>query len=397
MPTKNVRVVLKVFVPSVLALAACGDDETTNGEGGQGGAAGVTTATSATTGASFTVELPRLPQGVGGGGLNATAGTGGSGTGGGEPENPDTCPGAVVTVSPGDAMLLEGSTAGLADDLEVFCAPGSASPDAVYQLTLPSACSFSMNVTGVNGFEPALAVRLQQCGAELAGDLCEPTSKPIIQHLEPMTFWVIVDGLESASGDYTVELACGTPTCGDGVLNPGEACDFGPDVPGDTCTATCEVDDTDAADVCSALGAPFAVPAGASELPDSELWFHNGNATDDYKGTCMFGGENGGKDEVFALVPEVSGALTISTAVDLDNLPVCNTFLEPECWYSFLYVRGADCQAGAELACNGIDVNTGVNELTLDVVAGETYHLFVDGLNDTFLGEGPYTVHLELQ
>ena len=67
---------------------------------------------------------------------------------------------------------------------------------------------------------------------------------------------------------------------------------------------------------------------------------------------------------MFQIVPQVSGALTVSTAVDMNNQPVCNTFLEPECWYSFLYVRGADCLSGPELACNGIDINTGVNKLT---------------------------------
>lgn len=147
---------------------------------------------------------------------------------------------------------------------------------------------------------------------------------------------------------------------------------------------------------CAELQSAFVVPVGESHVPVSSLWFNNANATDDSKGTCMPGGEVGGKDEVFRFVPAVTGALTISTAVDLGNLPVCSTFLEPECWYSFLYVRGADCENGGELGCNGINVTTGVNQLTVNVTAGETYHLFVDGLNDTFLGEGPYTVHFSL-
>lgn len=406
MRTKHVLWALRLSAPSAMALFACGDDETTtSGAGGAGGSTTNTTtvtsastsATGATTSASTSsaTTSSATTGSVSSTGTDATASASTS-TGMGS-ANLDACPGSSITLVPEDNVLLSGSTAGLTSDFDLFCAVGSTAPDAVYQIEVAGACSLTATVTGTNGLNPALSLRYEQCATESAGVQCVASDKAILLHQEPTTLWAIVKGQNDSVGDYTLDIRCGTPTCGDGILNPGEACDFGPDIPDDTCTASCEVEDTDAADDCAEVGAAISIPPGESHAPVAGLWFHNANSADDSKGSCQFFGENGGKDEVFAVVPEVSGTLTVATAVDFDNLPVCNTFLEPECWYSFLYVRGSDCLSGPELACNGINVNTGVNELALDVTAGETYHVFVDGLNDTYLGEGPYTLRFNLQ
>jgi cysteine-rich repeat protein len=397
MRTNHVLWALRLFAPSVLAIASCGDDETGNvDDDGQGGATTSTTATTVTGSSSATTASATSAST---GATASTTGTTASATTatGGSANDFDACPGAPITVPPGEAVNIQGSTAGLQNDFQMFCAVGSGAPDAVYRVSLPGACSFKATATGTNGMNPAVSIRYQDCASEGSGDQCAASGTPIVFHQEPVTMWVIVQGQEGSLGDFTLSIDCGEPSCSDGVLNPGEACDFGPDVAGDTCTPACTIEATAAPDDCGDLAAAISIPAGDSHAPTTDLWFHNGDASDDSKGSCMFAGESGGKDEVLQIVPQVSGALTVSTAVDMDNQPVCTTFLEPECWYSFLYVRGADCLSGPELGCNGIDVNTGVNKLTVNVTAGQTYHLFVDGLNDTYLGEGPYTLHFNLQ
>jgi cysteine-rich repeat protein len=217
-----------------------------------------------------------------------------------------------------------------------------------------------------------------------------------VQHQPAGSFWLVVDGVDGQSGEYTVDISCSAPTCGDLVVNEGEECDLGQGVGNDTCSDTCTAEGAIAADSCLDVGAPFQVSLGTTVLPASDPWFTNADANHDAIGSCAYQGELDGKDEVFAFVPEASGTLTIATALDLAGNAVCTTFLEPECWFSFLFVREADCTNGAELACSGIDLDTGANQISLPVTAGTTYYLFVDGLNGEFYSYGPYTLHFTL-
>lgn len=383
---------LGILAPLVILSSACGGAPETETVDNVDGSSSASTG----GGPSETFPPPLQPEqtsiqltGGGGSGGAAVGGGGGGGITGSE-----SCPGQVVVLNQGDTVVLSGSTTGATHNYDTFCGPGSA-PDLVYQLQLPSDCSLSIDATGVPGFDPIVSVRFTQCDARVTEDLCSP-GPAIVQHQPAGTFWLVVDGADGQSGDYTVNVSCGAPTCGDLVVNAGEQCDLGQGITGDTCSDACTAEGATAADTCLDVGAPFPVPVGATVLPQADPWFTNADASHDAIGSCAYQGEVDGKDEIFAFVPDASGTLTIATALDLAGNPVCSTFLEPECWFSFLFVREADCASGTEVACSGIDLNTGVNQISLPVTAGQIYYLFVDGLNGEYYSHGPYTLHFNL-
>jgi hypothetical protein len=91
-------------------------------------------------------------------------------------------------------------------------------------------------------------------------------------------------------------------------------------------------------------------------------------------GTCAATGTS--PEKVYSWTPSTSG-----TAI-LDTCDASATAFD-----TVLYVRGASCKAGTELACNNdtTGCNTAVgakgSRVTLSVTAGQTYYVAVDGLN----------------
>jgi hypothetical protein len=377
MRTKSLLWVVGVFGPWAMFAGACGDDSPQGGGGS--GAGDTTTTTKASTGSTTASASQSTNQ--------ASSSTG---LGGGDNES---CPGQHVTLTPGSSITLAGSTADAADDFSTFCGTG-VSPDVVYEIELPSDCSLSVQGAGSGGFDPIVSLRFSQCDSRMPEDLCS-NGPAIVKHQPAGTMTLIVDGNDGASGDFSVEVTCGDPVCGDLIVNPGEECDLGQGIPEDTCDDMCQADGADAAESCGDVGAPIAIPAGETVIPAADPWFTNAGAADDDAGSC--GAGNGGKDQVFAFTPAATGTLSIATALDLMGNPVCMTFMEPECWFSFMYVRSLDCTNGVELGCSFIDVNTGVHQLNVPVVAGQTYYLFVDGLDGSAIASGPYTLHFNLQ
>jgi cysteine-rich repeat protein len=361
---------------------ACGDDSPVGG----GGTGGSTTTTTVTTGATSSTTNGSTTQ---------TTNQSSSSTGLGGGDN-DSCPGQNVTITPGNSITITGSTADAADDFTTFCGTGS-SPDVVYEVELPGACSLSVQGTGMGGFNPIVSLRFQECDVRDKETLCS-NGPAMVQHQDAGTVTLVVDGNDGASGDFSVEIECGVPTCGDLVVNPGEECDLGQGIPDDTCSDECTAEGAMAADTCAGImGAPIPIPAGLTVLPEMDPWFNNAGSPGQYAGSCGASGM-GARDQVFAFTPAVTGTLSIATALDLMGNPVCINFDEPECWFSFMYVRSGDCENGTELGCSFIDVNTGVHQLNnIAVTAGQTYYLFVDGLDDMMLGAGPYTLHFNLQ
>ncbi len=389
------------------------------GEGGEGGAPSFTTVGSG--GGSVTASGSSGAGGAGSGSAGSGgAGSGGSGSGGagsgatssaagaggGPPLLPawETCPGEGFQLDHGSGFSIVDSTVGLMPDHSSFCMATKAA-DAVYQFRLDAACTLSVDLTDSNGLDGVVSLRRTACDVEEAGDQCFDFAlddEGFRQHEEPGLIWLMVQGAQGSEGDYLLNVQCDPPACGDGVWNPGEQCDPGMGAPLDGCgdpgaPNECQVEAADAADTCAGLAASFSIPAGASAFPASDPVFSSADASDDYKGPCAPQGELGGKDEVFAFVPEASGMLSVVVGADRSGAPYCQTWTEPECWYRFVYVKEADCSAGAVVACNEIDFTNGLNDLTIPVTAGQTYYLFVDGLNGEFYSMGPYLISFDLQ
>lgn len=118
----------------------------------------------------------------------------------------------------GDTLDVTGETQGLSDDLGSSCG-GAGAPDAIYSLVLDRSRRVKLEVTGVAGFRPTLALRgaCLEPSTELA---CAPGSATGIATIElpglgPGTYSVIVDGSGSgsnaATGRFRLRVTLGEP------------------------------------------------------------------------------------------------------------------------------------------------------------------------------------------
>lgn len=379
-----------------LAFVACGDDSTTGG-GGSGGET-TTTTTSTTTSTTTTTTT--------------TSSTGGGGSGGGFTAS-DACPPAdALALAPGDApVTVNGTTTALMNDFAPYCTtdPDGAgpelplpAPDAVVQVDISADCTLEVSLTDVGSFDGLLSIRHEACETRVGGDICynSGTDNEVArEHATAGSHWIVVDGDNGTSGDFALTISCSVPVCGDGVLNPGEQCDYLPVLPNDGCGDPgtgneCQAEGQVAAESCP--GTPVVINAGETlHLPSAAPTYNTAGNADDSKGTCMPAGENGGPDETFAVTPAANGTLTITLGEDFNDQPFDCMAMDPGCWANFVYVREAACTNGTEVVCGGYDA-LGVSEVTVPVTAGMPYFVFVDGLNDQFYAAGPYVLRLEL-
>jgi cysteine-rich repeat protein len=180
--------------------------------------------------------------------------------------------------------------------------------------------------------------------------------------------------------------------CGNGIIDPGETCDDGNVSNSDKCLASCkpnvcgdgfaqlgleQCDDgnKDATDGCNnECKLSGAEPGGCPglQLPLSTgkattLVGDTAHATDSGSASC---GGTGSKDIVYSVVPKTDGWLIATLTGINGGDPV-------------LHVRDTDCAKGQELACADKTGPNGGETITLEVTAGKSYFVFVDGQNGT--------------
>lgn len=389
-------VVLGAVVAGAFAsLAGCGDDETSSsssgGGGGGGGATTTTTTTTTTTSSSA-------------GGAGGDGGTGGEG--GAPPSFADSCPGGeLATLQHGVSLTVNGSTNGATDTFSTFCgdtlAGGADVPDQVLEILITQSCSMTFELQST--WDAVLSLRNEgYCSDRTAGQsLClnrrptveSGTGELLRRHMPSGRYHLVVDGAAAgAQGDFSLLLDCKAPTCGDGVLNPGEQCDYGPDVPNDGCSATCTSEAQTAGENCSAPTVIGIEPGQEQFWPPAPPLYSTAAAAHDYQGASC--GEDFGKDQVFAVTPTADGTLSITVGENYQKQPYCQNFTEPECWDHPVYVREGNCTSGQQLTCALTDFDTGVTVATVPVTGGTTYYVFVDGYINQPWAQGPYVMRL---
>jgi cysteine-rich repeat protein len=104
-----------------------------------------------------------------------------------------------------------------------------------------------------------------------------------------------------ASKDWSVDIELTTPICGDGLIEPGEACDDGNDVGGDGCSATCIVEATSCADYVLVQGSYALSGSGWDSLTDDVSFSDPTCSTD-----------RAGKDMVYAVDLQPGEYVTLS-------------------------------------------------------------------------------------
>jgi cysteine-rich repeat protein len=164
--------------------------------------------------------------------------------------------------------------------------------------------------------------------------------------------------------------------CGDGHVDPGEACDDGNDIDGDGCDHTCNPDGN----------VPQYGPCPGQPIDVWTTTVHYIGETssppffDNYAGSC---GGFGSPDRVFRVTPHQNGKLYAT---------VFNANFD-----AVVYARTTSCAAGPEVGCvkaNGPPTDGGTASAALivnPVVAGTVYSIFVDGVGGA---SGNFTLDL---
>jgi hypothetical protein len=361
-------VTIAVAVSVSAWLSGCGPDETS------------TTTTTASTSSS---------SGAGG---NGSGGNGSGGDGGTAAPLPnEKCPGEPLTLNLGDTMTISASTEPSSDDLSSACA-GKGGADVVYAITLAENGTFKAKVTAgaASALNPALYLR-SACEDDASLIKCVDLGTAKVEYLAleaaADTYYLVVDG--SAAGAFDLTLSLTAPSCGDHVLNPGEACD----PPGPGCDATCQLQAASIAqDKCPGTGNVYTVPSTGLTIPDH---YTTGFADEYTPMGCATPG-SGGPDRVYQLVPDIDGMMTVKVGYDVDGTTsVCDQ--DPEntgCFDRVLYARTACNDMASELAC----ANAGAyspESITFPVTALNQYYIFVDGGEKASFGT--YTLFVDLQ
>ncbi len=197
------------------------------------------------------------------------------------------------------------------------------------------------------------------------------------------TYYILVDGFYGDEGNYTVDLACGGGTCGDGVLNTGEACDDNNTTDCDGCSASCTLEEcgngvvecgetcddgnTVAGDGCSATcqdEAGTCVSAWFLGCGAGDSWNNGaGGSTDNIDGypACV-NWDDSGPEYTYWFYAYESQSVTVDISGFTNDLDI---FVLEE--------NGTDGCAAA--AC----IEYGSDSATFNAVAGSYYYFVVDG------------------
>ena len=292
---------------------------------------------------------------------------------------PSAC--AEPIVVPPAGGTFSASTAGTST-LAGACGNTASAPEQVYQWTPASSGSATIETCGAGtAFDTVLYVRSGTCGNG-AGEQCNDDtvgcaaegnpnrgSRVVTSVVAGQTYFIVVDGYSTDSGAFTLTItppvtpttSTSTSTSSTSSTSTSSSSTSTTSVPTPTTTSTTLAP----ADPCE-NPTPLPPPGGTFAGTTTGASFH--------AGTC--GSSGTAPEKVFEWVPPASGMATIQTCG-------AGTLFD-----TVLYVRRESCGTGQQLACNddtgGCTTGQGdshASRVTIPVVAGETYFIFVDGFS----------------
>ena len=284
------------------------------------------------------------------------------------------CPGEKVLLDAYTDKVWNGNTtATLASSLGEGTCAAAVGQDAAYQIEAAERGRVTVKVAGFAGFDPVAYVRSGGCtGKQIAcADDSGAGAKETLQvYVVPGTpLYVFVDS-KGKAGDFSawVHFQPGV-FCGDGLVDPEEACDDGNQIDGDGCSAACKPD-AFPKESGTCPGQTVHVWSLPVEVSATTVPFTNTQS-----GSC---GGKSGRDAIYAIVPHSSGTLTATiTKTDFDTV---------------LYARESPCSSGKELGCSNALKAVGGEKLSVPATLGQVIYLLVDGWN---YGKGSF--HLLVQ
>ena len=228
-----------------------------------------------------------------------------------------------------------GSTASSLHDYSGSCRANTA-PDIVYAFTPPSSGSVCIDSFGSD--YDTLVYAQTTCGDEDTDVGCDDDTSGLQSQIEiggvgGQTYYIVVDGYSSASGNYTLNIRDGT--CDTGI--------------GDTCSGV-EI---------NGFGTFDGTTSGL---------------VDDFHGTCTTANS---PDRVYRFRSPVSGTVCADTF--------------GSSYDTVLYVRTSCSDEGSSIACND-DMSSLQSQVEFDVNDGTTYYIVVDGFGSS--NSGDYVLNL---
>lgn len=286
------------------------------------------------------------------------------------------CPGEKVLLDAYADKVWNGSTTStLASSVGEGACAAAVGHDAAYQIEAAERGRVTIKVAGYPGFDPVTYVRSGGCaGKQIAcADDGGAGAKETVQiYVVPGTpLYLFVDS-KGKDGDFSawVHFQPGV-FCGDGLVDPEEACDDGNQIDGDGCSAACKPD-AFPKEAGSCPGQTVHVWSLPVEVSATTVPFTNTQS-----GSC---GGKSGRDAVYAIVPHSSGTLTATiTKTDFDTV---------------LYARESPCSSGKELGCSNALKAVGAEKLSVPATLGQVLYLFVDGWN---YGKGSFHVLVQVE
>lgn len=250
-----------------------------------------------------------------------------------EPSNDRCATAEVLDVVAGTPKIVTGTTKAAHDDARGETCGGTTGADVFYSITPATNGNLSLKLQPATGFDTVLYVTGGSCGTpgtelgckDASGSTAEQISLPVTAGT---TYWVGVDGYSTtATGDFTLTASLiAAPT-------------------NDTC----------------ATAAPVALDPGQKLVSGTTT-----AAKADYAATC--GNSATSEDVVYAVTPSATGKLNVT--------------LDPSGSFdSVLTAYDTACADAAHLLACKDSVGSSPEAISIDVTAGQTYWIVVDGYN----------------
>lgn len=294
------------------------------------------------------------------------------------------CPGTAITLTSPSATkragTVTGDTSGSGSSFDSATCGGGNGKDAVYSIKsdLPGRARVKLDAK----FDAYVALRTT-CADPKTETTCKsvPVGGGQTEVVFPVaaneTTFVVVDGVAGKSGAFTITVDVDATSCGDGLAQYPEQCDDGNTAAGDGCSPSCQLETPlSAAGKCPGatytMAGSAAGPTTVSFAGDVSLLASTGSSLG-----CSSGG---GKDQVYAITPTISGSL--------------KTVLHAQYPEAQLHARRECFTSQSQMDCRVQPLASVPLEMTIPVVAQNTYFVFVD--SDSGSPGGAYTLDVTL-
>lgn len=245
------------------------------------------------------------------------------------PDAPDAiegCPGRSTALKPGVALEVEGDTTTATGDRNGkergACAVGAGANDHVYRLIPSGTGSLNVTVKGSDGLDPVVYVR-SSCEDEASQASCGPPSKQKVAKLRVNVatgreYFLVIDGASSTRGKYVATLELTSRSfCGDGKVDPGEACDDGnnkveaANEAADGCSNDCKKvnGDPPSGDACPGHPVHLWPGQNVTGIGSTDKY---GNSWGAPSQACDPEGKNTYADHIYEVTPHATGELVVT-------------------------------------------------------------------------------------